>query len=157
MVSKLEKKVKRLNRKELTFTQAVREISYKLNANYNTIWRYLYAVRGGVTNTQCQKRYQKTRKKAQTPFENSMIPTEPKEFENIPDEKENFAELEQSDYLKFCFNQLPEVYKRTLEMRFFRDLTLKQVAKIEKVAYQAVQQREIRAVIRLRDIWNEYR
>jgi len=156
MVSKLEKQIKRLDKKKIPFTLAVEEISSKLDANYNTVWRYLYAIREGVTNAKCQKRYQKRRKKAQTPFEESIELKEPEYFLSITDEKNDFAESEQSKYLEVCLSQLPGVYRKTLEMRFFRDLTLMQVAEIERVTYEAIQQREKKAKTLLKEIWDEY-
>lgn len=96
-------------------------------------------------------------KNNQRKFEESIESKEPDYFLSIPDNQNDFAEQEQAEYLEFCLNQLTPIYRQTLEMRFFRNLTFMQIAEIEKVKYQAIEQRERKAIKKLREICGEYR
>ncbi len=155
MVSKLEKQIKRLDIKEMPVTKLARQISSRLNIPFNTAYAYIYASRNGCTLAQYQWIFKKRKRKAQTPFEESIELRKPNEFLSIPDEKDYFSEYEQKDEVNFYFEQLTSVYKRTLERRFFENLTFMQVAEKEGVSYQTIEQREKKALKELRKIWYE--
>lgn len=157
MVSELEKRIRKLNRKNLSLTESARNVSLRLKIPYNTAYAYLFSKRAGYTNAESRRKYSRRKTKSQTPFENSIEIKNPKEFLSIPDDKDYFAESEQTEYIQFCIQQLSPTSKEIILQRFFDRLFVTQIANSKRITYQAVEQQEKKALKKLKKIWEEYR